>query len=69
MAQFCFICNKYLTEGETVVVGRGMPTLIDASVSRGDEFIDYLKSQKSVTIHVDCRKSYTRNPILHHNSS
>ncbi|CAH2237338.1 jg3546 [Pararge aegeria aegeria] len=64
MSQFCFICNKLLTEDETVVVSRGMPTLIDASVARSDEFADYLRSQKSVTIHVDCRKSYTRKTSI-----
>ncbi|CAH4029598.1 unnamed protein product [Pieris brassicae] len=62
MSQFCF--NKLLTEDETVVVSRGMPTLIDASVARSDEFADYLRSQKSVTIHVDCRKSYTRKTSI-----
>lgn len=51
MSQFCFIYNKLLTEDETVVVSRGMP--IDASVARSDEFADYLRSQKSVTIHVN----------------
>lgn len=64
MLQFCFICNKLLTEDETVVVSRGMPTLIDASVARNDEFTEYLRSEKSVTIHVDCRKAYTRKSSI-----
>ena len=54
MSQLCFICNKLLTEGETVTVSRGMKTLIDASIERGDEFVDYLRSKKSVTVRVDC---------------
>ena len=36
MSQLCFIYNKLLTEGETVTVSRGMKTLIDASIERGD---------------------------------
>lgn len=47
-----------------LVVSRGIPTLIDASVARGDEFVDYLRGLKSVTIHVDCRKSYTRKSSI-----
>ena len=64
MSQLCFICNKLLTEGETVTVSRGMKTLIDASIERGDEFVDYLKSEKSVTVHMDCRKSYIRKSSI-----
>ena len=36
MSQSYFICNKLLTEGETVIVSRGMKTLIDVSIERGD---------------------------------
>ena len=64
MSQFCFICNELLTEGETATVSRGMKTLIYASIERGDEFVDYLRSEKCVTIHVDCRKSYTRKSSI-----
>ena len=64
MSQLCFICNKFLTKGETVTVSRGMKTLIDASIERGDEFVDYLRSEKSVTVHVDCRKSYIRKSSM-----
>ncbi|PZC75227.1 hypothetical protein B5X24_HaOG206534 [Helicoverpa armigera] len=64
MSQFCFICNKLLTENKTVVVHRGMPNLIEASVARGDEFTEFLRNEKSVIIHVDCRKSYTRKTSI-----
>ena len=64
MSQLCFICNKLLTEGETVTVSRGMKTLIDASIERDDEFVDYLRSEKSVTVHMDCRKSYIRKSSI-----
>lgn len=49
MSQFYFICNKLFTEHETVVVSRGMPTLIDASVARNDEFADFLRSPLKFT--------------------
>lgn len=49
---------------EIVTVDRGMKTLIDASAERGDEFTDYLKSQKSVAVHVQCRKNYTRRSTI-----
>ncbi|CAG4969036.1 unnamed protein product [Parnassius apollo] len=41
-----------------------MPTLIDASVARNDKFTENLRSEKSVTIHVDCRKAYTRKSLI-----
>ena len=64
MSQLCFICNKLLTEGKTVTVSRGMKTLIDVNIERGDEFVDYLRSEKSVIAHVDCRKSYIRKSSI-----
>lgn len=64
MSQFCFICTKLLSSSECVTVERGMKTLIDASIQRGDEFTDYLKNEKSVTIHVQCRKQYTRKSTI-----
>lgn len=60
MSEYCFICEKLLTEGKIVTVERGMKTLINASFERTDDFSEYLKNQKSVTIHEDCRRNYTR---------
>lgn len=60
MSEYCFICTKLLTESEMVTVERGVKTFINASTERADEFSEYLKEQKSVTIHVECRKNYTR---------
>ncbi|GBP44060.1 hypothetical protein EVAR_85214_1 [Eumeta japonica] len=37
-----------------------MKTLINASIERADDFSEYLKNQKSVTVHEHCRKNYTR---------
>ena len=47
-----------------LTVSRVMKTLIDASIERGDEFVDYLRSEKSVTVLVDCRKSCTRKTSI-----
>ena len=64
MSGFCFICKKPLPASEIVTVDRGMKTLVDASAERGDEFTEYLKSQKSVAVHVQCRKNYTRGSSI-----
>ncbi|CAH2083873.1 unnamed protein product [Euphydryas editha] len=64
MSGFCIICKDPLTASENVIVDRGMKTLIAASAERGDEFTDYLKSQKSVAVHVQCRKNYTRRTTI-----
>jgi len=36
MSQVCFICNNNLNESETVIVERGITTLINSSVERND---------------------------------
>ncbi|CAH2087858.1 unnamed protein product [Euphydryas editha] len=41
-----------------------MKTLIEESAEKGDEFTDYLKSQKSVAVHVQCQKKYTRRSTI-----
>lgn len=64
MSQFCFICSKRLSESDSVTVERGLKTLIDASIERGDGFSEYLKDQTSMTIHVQCRKNYTRKSTI-----
>ncbi|KAJ9574372.1 hypothetical protein L9F63_025985, partial [Diploptera punctata] len=47
--------TKPLTENDTVIVERGMKTLIiDSSIERNDGFSEYLKDKKSVAIHVQC---------------
>lgn len=64
MSNLCFICSKSLTEGDIVVVERGMKTLIDSSVERNDGFFEYLSNSESVTIHTQCRKMYTRKSSI-----
>lgn len=41
-------------------VGPGLKTLRNVSGERGDEHIDYFKSVTTVTVHVECRKNYTK---------
>ena len=36
MSEYCFICNKLLTEGKSYTVERGIKTLINASIERAD---------------------------------
>ncbi|KAJ0169956.1 hypothetical protein K1T71_014562 [Dendrolimus kikuchii] len=64
MSEYCFICAKLLTESEVITVERGMKTLINASIERADEFSEYLKNQKSVTIHENCRKNHIRKSSI-----
>ncbi|KAJ8880782.1 hypothetical protein PR048_017253 [Dryococelus australis] len=64
MANICFICDHSLSHGDTVVVERGLQTLKDASVNRGDGHIGYLKNVNTVTIHVHCRKDYIRKSSI-----
>lgn len=56
MANFCFICEKSLTEGDSVNVVRGLKTLKTASIERNDGHIDFLNPLTSVNVHVECRK-------------
>lgn len=65
MEQVCFVCTKSLSEGETVVVERGLKTLRDASAERNDGKMEHLRNINSIKIHVQCRKDYTRrNSII-----
>lgn len=56
MSQVCFICSNSLNESETVIVERGITTLINSSVERNDGNVEYLINKQSVK----CRKMYTR---------
>lgn len=64
MEDYCFICNKSLSDGDISTVERGIKTLIESSVERGDGNINYLKDKKSVTVHRECRKDYTRKSSI-----
>lgn len=64
MAGNCFICQKLLSVGDTVVVEHGLQTLKNASAERGDGHIGFLNSIDSATVHVHCRKDYTRKSSI-----
>jgi len=47
MSQVCFICSNNLNESETVIVERGITTLINSSVERNDGNVEYLIDKQS----------------------
>lgn len=59
MEKVCFYCNKLLSEGKCVEVGKGIDGLIKASEHRKDEMLDKFKSikekQTTIRMHVECR--------------
>lgn len=64
MADLCFICDKPLSESDTVNVVRGLQTLKTASIARNDGNIGYLNTLNSVNVHTECRKVYiSKNSI------
>lgn len=64
MADFCFICDKSLSEGVSVNVVRGLQTLRTASIERNDGHINYLNTLSSVNVHSECRKVYTSKNVI-----
>ncbi|CAH0387569.1 unnamed protein product [Bemisia tabaci] len=60
----CSICDGSLKEGATVTVTSGLPTLIQASYARNDNFHEKWAGKPSLVLHVQCRKSYTRKTSI-----
>ena len=60
----CLICERKIDEGEEVLVERGLKTLIQASVERGDDKHKSFEKLKSVPVHKLCRKNYTRKDSI-----
>lgn len=58
MAEVCFISDKSLLKGKTVIVERGLDTLRQSSVERKDGKDEYLQNASSIEIHVHCHKEY-----------
>lgn len=50
-----------LSDGDVVEVRRGLQTLKNASIARGDGNIEYLNTVTFVNVHSNCRKNYTNN--------
>ncbi|XP_063235988.1 uncharacterized protein LOC134538524 [Bacillus rossius redtenbacheri] len=55
----CIFCGKEL-EGGTVIVTKGIQTIIDASLSRKDNLHEKLEGKTNVRVHSVCRQNYTR---------
>jgi hypothetical protein len=55
----CALCTKSL-EGDTVVVTKGLRTIIEVSVTRQDGLHEKLQGKTSVRVHKKCRQNYTR---------
>lgn len=61
----CVICNKPLLAGQTVsVASKGLKGLIDSSIKRGDDLHIQFRHLESVTVHKECRKTYTRSTSI-----
>lgn len=55
----CILCGELLEE-DTVVVRKGLKTVIEASVKRDDCVHERLEGKTSVRVHKVCRQNYTR---------
>lgn len=55
----CVLCDRPLTDGESVVVTRGIGGLFSASQKRGDDLQEIFKKlvedHSSIEVHVECR--------------
>ena len=56
----CILCAETLDTSDTVIVTRGLETLRKCSLSRQDGIYHILEGVESITVHVVCRKHYTR---------
>ncbi len=56
----CLLCEQALSEGDTVVVSRGLDTIRNSSVRRNDDIVEKLVDVSSICVHTECRRSYTR---------
>lgn len=55
----CILCGKD-TEGDTIVVTKGLKTITEASILRKDGLHESLEGKSSVRVHKSCRQNYTR---------
>lgn len=60
----CILCEKDLSQGETVTVSRGLDAIICSSLRRQDGIAEKLQGLTSVCVHVACRKNYTRESTI-----
>ena len=62
--EICILCSKKLSDGETVEVRRGLQTIVKSSIRRKDGICNIIRDLESITVHSDCRKSYTRESSI-----
>lgn len=60
--KLCLLCEKSLSEGNTVTVTRGLCTIINSSTRRKDGISQML--ERSICVHVACRKTYRRDTSI-----
>lgn len=57
----CILCSESIHKGESVIVKRGLQTLIVSSKKRGDAVWQKVANFSEIKVHVKCRRIYT-NP-------
>lgn len=57
----CIFCSKSLSKGETVLVKKGLKTIVISSKERGDRILQKVAGFTEIKVHVHCRRVYT-NP-------
>ena len=72
----CILCQPSGNNcpGKTVQVTKGLSKITECSILKGDNVKDQLKGKTSITVHIKCRKDYTRRiepPTrkVHHSST
>ncbi|KAK0177019.1 hypothetical protein PV328_001110 [Microctonus aethiopoides] len=61
MSDTCFICKGLLSDSDVVEVRRGLETLKNSCIARGDGKNEYSKIVTFVNVHSNCRKNYTND--------
>jgi len=60
----CFLCNNEFSAGETVAVTRGIITIRNSSVQPDDGIADRMAGLRSIVVHRECCKDYTRQSSI-----
>lgn len=65
MDSICIICKLSLEEGETVkVTQKGVRSIFEASLEREDGISTTIQNLANLSVHVQCRKNYTRKSSI-----